>query len=167
MISPSIYDLRALRLCNPPALRLRFRGTLYGPPLAKEAVSVLIFMLMTIPIESVQPPRMFSFSDGKDSNLNSYGQRNDPKKCQAVFFDGRGCSVNRQLQDWDLLLLRTRFCSLLRFGHGRNSVFAVFYLSAVAETQFSPFFIFRPWPKRVFYRFLSFGRGRNVEIECF
>ena len=63
------------------------------------------------------------------------------------FFDGRGGSVNRQVQDWDLLLLRTRFCSLLRFGRGRNAFFAVFCLSAVAETLFSPFFIFRPWPK--------------------
>ena len=83
------------------------------------------------------------------------------------FFDGRGGSVNRQVQDWNLLLLRTRFCSLLRFGRGRNAVFAVFSSSAVAETRFSLFSVFRPWPKRCFCCFLPFGRGRNAKIECF
>ena len=83
------------------------------------------------------------------------------------FFDGREGSVNRQVQDWDLLLLRTRFCSLLRFGRGRSAVFVVFCLSAVAEAQFSLFSVLRPWPKRCFRCFLSFARGRNAVFAVF
>ena len=59
------------------------------------------------------------------------------------------------------------FERFLSFGHGRKAVFAVFYLSAVAEMQFSLFFIFRPWPKRSFRCFSSFGRGRNAVFAVF
>ena len=59
------------------------------------------------------------------------------------------------------------FGCLLFFGRGRNAVFTVFHLSAVAETLFSLFFIFRPWPKRCFRCFLSFGRGRNAVFVVF
>ena len=83
------------------------------------------------------------------------------------FFDGRGGSVNRQVQDWNLLLLRTRFCSLLRFGRGRNAVFAVFSSSAVAETRKLGVFAFPPGRKRGFQLFLTFRRGGNAVFSCF
>jgi hypothetical protein len=46
----AIQDLRALRLCNPPALQLRRQGALYGPPLARGVFSVFDFYLKSIPI---------------------------------------------------------------------------------------------------------------------
>ena len=55
----------------------------------------------------------------------------------------------------------------LSFGRGRNAVFAVFRFSAVAETHFSPFFCFRPWPKRCFCCFLLFGHGRKSIFYVF
>lgn len=36
------------------------------------------------------------------------------------------------------------------FGRGRNSVFAVFYSSAAAESRFSPFSRFQPRPTSVY-----------------
>ena len=59
------------------------------------------------------------------------------------------------------------FRVVLAFPRLGNAVFAVFYLSAVAETHFSLFSIFRPWPKRSFSRFLFFGRGRNAVFAVF
>nr|DAT55382.1 MAG TPA: hypothetical protein [Caudoviricetes sp.] len=47
--------MRALRLCNPPALQLSPLRVLYGPPLAKEVFSVSIFLLMSIPIKLARP----------------------------------------------------------------------------------------------------------------
>ena len=46
----AIQDLRALRLCNPPALQLRRQSALYGPPLARGVFSVFDFYLKSIPI---------------------------------------------------------------------------------------------------------------------
>ena len=40
-------------------------------------------------------------------------------------------------------------------------------VSAMAEMLFSPFFVFRPWPKRIFFHFFAFGRGRNVIFTVF
>ena len=59
------------------------------------------------------------------------------------------------------------------FGRGRNSVFAVFYSSAMAENRFPsfsrfrpcptnaflPLFLFHPWMMNSFSRFLIFIRG--------
>ena len=50
----AIQDLRALRLCNPPALQLRHRDALYGPPLARGVFSVFDFYLKSIPIYPVR-----------------------------------------------------------------------------------------------------------------
>ena len=33
--------------------------------------------------------------------------------------------------------------------------------------QFSPFFVFRPWPKRIFLHFFAFGHGRNAVFTVF
>ena len=46
-------------------------------------------------------------------------------------------------------------------------IFSVFSISAVAEMQFSPFFVFRPWPKRIFLHFFAFGHGRNAVFTVF
>ena len=54
------------------------------------------------------------------------------------------------------------FCRFLFFGHGRNTVFIIFQLSATAETLFLLFFTRRPWPKAIFHRFLAFGHGRRA-----
>ena len=40
-------------------------------------------------------------------------------------------------------------------------------LSAMAESQFSSFFVHRPWPKANFQRFSFVGHGRNSEFICF
>ena len=53
------------------------------------------------------------------------------------------------------------------FGRGRSVVFAVFHLSAVAETRKLGVFDFPPGRKRVFRLFLTFRRGGNAEFECF
>ena len=42
-----------------------------------------------------------------------------------------------------------------------------FYSSATAESRFSPFFCFRPWPKRCFYCFLLFGDARKSIFSVF
>ena len=47
------------------------------------------------------------------------------------------------------------FCCFLLFGHGRKSIFAVFPVSAVAETLFLLFSIHPPRRKADFRRFLS------------
>ena len=73
------------------------------------------------------------------------------------------------------------FQRFFNFGRGRNAVFFIFKLSAMAEMQFSPFFVFlaaaemlfllfstlRPWPKVDFRRFFSFGRGGNTVFTVF
>ena len=53
------------------------------------------------------------------------------------------------------------------FRRGRNVDFAIFCISAVAETYFLPFSAFPPWQKRRFCRFLHFVRGRNVDFAVF
>ena len=59
------------------------------------------------------------------------------------------------------------FAVFLHFVRGRNVDFAVFCISPVGETQFLPFFAFRPWAKRSFCRFLHFARGRNADFAVF
>ena len=54
------------------------------------------------------------------------------------------------------------FCYFEGFGPGRNTVFAVFCSSAMAETLFLSFFARRPWPKRSSYHFGGFGCGRRI-----
>ena len=46
-------------------------------------------------------------------------------------------------------------------------VFAVFYLSAVAESRFSAFFQFQPWRKRCFCCFLFIRRGGKPIFAVF
>ena len=53
------------------------------------------------------------------------------------------------------------------FGRGRNSVFAVFYSSAMAENRFSSFSRFRPWPTNVFCLFSFFIRGWRMVFGVF
>ena len=84
------------------------------------------------------------------------------------FFEGRGCRGATNLWDMGIFVwVGWPLGCFLFFGRGRSSVFAVFYLSAVAEALFLLFFIFRPWPKRCFRRFSSFGRGRNAFFAVF
>ena len=52
-------------------------------------------------------------------------------------------------------------------SRGGNVVFAVFCISAMAETLILPFFAFRPWAKRRFCRFLYFCHGGNVDFAIF
>ena len=52
-------------------------------------------------------------------------------------------------------------------SRGGNVDFAIFCISAVAETLILLFFAFRPWTKRRFCRFLHFVRGRNVDFADF
>ena len=59
------------------------------------------------------------------------------------------------------------FQRFFNFGRGRNAVFFIFKLSAAAEMQFSPFFVFRPWRKADFRHFFSFGRGGNTVFTVF
>ena len=54
---------------------------------------------------------------------------------------------------------RIEFSVNLHFGHGRNVVFTVFHPSAMAESQFSAFFVRRPRLKTNFRRFLGFIHG--------
>ncbi len=62
---------------------------------------------------------------------------------------------------------KRRFCHFLYFRRGGSVDFAVFCISAVAETYFLPISAFPPWQKRRFYRFLHFVRGRNVDFAVF
>ena len=52
-------------------------------------------------------------------------------------------------------------------GRGRNAIFVILELSAVAESLFSLFFTRRPWPKAIFHRFLGFGHGRRAVFLVF
>ena len=53
------------------------------------------------------------------------------------------------------------------FRRGGNVDFAVFCISAMAETYFLPFSAFPPWRKRRFCRFLHFRHGGNVDFAIF
>ena len=59
------------------------------------------------------------------------------------------------------------FQRFFNFGRGRNAVFFIFKLSAAAEMQFSPFFVFRPRPKRFFCCFLLVRRGGKSIFSVF
>ena len=62
---------------------------------------------------------------------------------------------------------KRRFCRFLHFRRGGNVDFAIFCISAVAETYFLPFSVFPPRRKRRFCRFLHFRRGGNVIFRIF
>jgi len=52
----------------------------------------------------------------------------------------------QNLSVFDFPLRRKRcFSHFLLFSHGGNEIFAVFYSSAAAESQFSAFSRFQPW----------------------
>ena len=53
------------------------------------------------------------------------------------------------------------------FRRGGNVDFAMFCISAVAETYFLLISAFPPWQKRRFCHFLYFRRGRNVDFAVF
>ena len=53
------------------------------------------------------------------------------------------------------------------FGRGRNSVFAVFYSSAMAENRFSSFSRFRPWPTNVFLPLFLFHPWMTNDFQHF
>ena len=59
------------------------------------------------------------------------------------------------------------FQRFFNFGRGRNAVFFIFKLSAMAEMQFSPFSTLRPWRKADFQRFLPVVPLRNAVFAVF
>ena len=88
---------------------------------------------------------------------------NQPVGYGDLRLGGLAFGVFSVLRPWPKLSFRC----FLSFGRGRNVIFAVFYLSAVAETRFLSFSFFRPWPKLSFYCFLPFRRGGNAFFSCF
>ena len=65
-------------------------------------------------------------------------------------------------RDWKTVLRH-----FFSFGRGRNTVFAVFPVSAVAETLFLLFSTHPPWRKADFQRFLSVVPLRKAIFAVF